>query len=84
MRSQSVTKKITFEVPVYLEDLRASLAPLLLVGEAAEAMRMHPRTLQKFIARGVIKAVRAQQAGSSRVLVPRSEVIRFLTERPSR
>lgn len=80
-RSAKRPKKVTFDVPDYLQELKASLPLLLLFQEAAELLRMHPRTLHRYIANGSIRAMRSMSAGASRVLISRSEILRFLSER---
>jgi excisionase family DNA binding protein len=54
------------------------LKPLATASEAANVLRMSTRHLRRMITSGRITAVRARESGASRVLVPRSEIERFL------
>lgn len=56
----------------------APIAELLTIAETARMLRMSDRNLRRLIARGRIKAMRARQTGSSRVLIPREEIERYL------
>lgn len=62
----------------WIADTVRELKPLTTASEAAEALRMSARHLRRHIAAGRITAVRATEIGSSRVLVPRTEIERFL------
>jgi len=60
-----------------LAEIAAILPLLATIVEVADLLRVNPRTLKRYIASGRIRSVRAD-AGSSRVLIPRAEVERYL------
>lgn len=62
----------------WIAEAVAELKPLVTGAEAADALRVSRRTLARYVATGRLRALRADDAGSSRVLIPRSEVARFL------
>jgi hypothetical protein len=61
-----------------INEIEASLPALATAGEAAHALRMSPRNLRRLIVAGRIGAMRERESGSSRVLVPRAEIGRYL------
>jgi hypothetical protein len=65
--------------PVWIQEAVADLPALTTAAEAARALRTSPRNLRRHIAAGRLKAIRAEETGSSRVLIPRLEIVRFLT-----
>lgn len=64
--------------PDWVCDVVASLQPLVTVAEAARALRMSERNLRRLIVAGRIVRLRARESGSSRVLIPRREIERYL------
>jgi len=62
----------------WIADTVAGLAPLTTASEAAAALRTSPRNLRRMIVDGRIHAVRAKDAGSSRVLIPRASIESYL------
>lgn len=62
----------------WIADVVAQLNPLTSAAEASNALRTSPRNLRRLIAAGRLRAVRAHESGSSRVLVPRLEIERYL------
>lgn len=62
----------------WISETVSHLAPLATANEAAKILRTSPRNLRRMLADGRIKGVRARDTGSSRVLVPRVEVERYL------
>jgi len=62
----------------WIADVVAGLAPLCTASEAANALRMSPRNLRRLIVQGRIGALREKTTGSSRVLIPRVEIERYL------
>ena len=64
--------------PDWVEEALADAPPLLTVPEAAKLLRMSVRSFYRLVSTGRLKAFRAADAGSSRHLVPRSEVGRYL------
>jgi hypothetical protein len=63
----------------WVRDVVAKLPPLVTISETAEAPRMSRRNVARLLARGRLDAVRTGVGGgSSRVLVARAEIARFL------
>lgn len=56
----------------------AELPALATIDEAASQLRMSTRNLRRKIASGEIRALRARESGSSRVLLPAAEIERYL------
>ena len=75
-----MTKKPVESIPDHLQDLATNLPLTMTLQEAAKVMCMHPRTLQRLIADGGLRATRAKLSGGSRVIITRSEVIRWFAE----
>lgn len=65
----------------WIADIIAGLAPLVTASEAATALRTSTRTLRRMVVDGRIGALRAKEAGSSRVLIPRCEIESYLRGR---
>jgi excisionase family DNA binding protein len=63
----------------WIQDTVGQLPRLVTVAETAEALRMSVRNVHRLVARGRLIAVRAGAGGSSRVLVPRAQIARFLS-----
>ncbi|MES1186900.1 MAG: helix-turn-helix domain-containing protein [Myxococcales bacterium] len=61
----------------WIAETVADLPPLATAAEAAKALRTSPRNLRRHVAAGRLKALRAEEAGSSRVLIPRAEIARL-------
>lgn len=70
-------------VPIHLRELVDGLPIMLTFGAVRDVLRTSTRTLRSILSRGEIRYIRAQRSGSSRVLIPRSEVLRWLVERSS-
>ncbi|HVY27034.1 MAG TPA: helix-turn-helix domain-containing protein [Polyangiaceae bacterium] len=64
--------------PDWIAETVAELPALATVKETASVLRTTPRNLRRHVAAGRLRAIRAEETGSSRVLFPRSEVARFL------
>lgn len=64
--------------PDWISDVVGALRPMTTTAEASSALRTSPRNLRRMIADGRLRAVRPREAGSSRVLVPRREIERYL------
>jgi excisionase family DNA binding protein len=62
----------------WLSAILTELPPLLTAEEAASLLRTSRRNLQRWIASGRLRAIAGGVGGSSRVLVPRTEIARFL------
>lgn len=59
-------------------EIENSLPAILTASEAAHALRTSARQLRRLIVAGRIGAMREHASGSSRVLVPRAEIGRYL------
>jgi excisionase family DNA binding protein len=77
-KSKLSVSPIAAAAPAWVTDATAHLPPLLRINEVGAALRTHVRTVRRLIAAGRIRALRSREAGSSRVLVPRAEVARYL------
>lgn len=63
----------------WVQDVVAKLPPLMTISETAKVLRMSARNVSRNVARGRLAAVRTGVGGgSSRVLVARAELARFL------
>jgi excisionase family DNA binding protein len=69
------------QVPAFLRELAEKLPLTLTLQEAADHMKMHPRSVQRLIAKGTIRASRANTKGPARLVIPRSEVLRWFAAR---
>jgi excisionase family DNA binding protein len=72
------------KIPEHLREVAAELPLLLTLEEAATALRMHHRSVQRMVAAGELRACRGKLKGASRVIVPRTEIVRWLVEHPAR
>ena len=61
-----------------IAEIEASLPALATASEAANALRCSPRHLRRLIVAGRIGAMRERESGSSRVIIPRAEIGRYL------
>ena len=70
---------------VSIEDLAADAVsglPGLVTGtDAARLLNVTRRTLRRWISKGRIRAMRTDEGGQSKLLVPRGELKRFIAER---
>jgi excisionase family DNA binding protein len=71
-------------IPDYLRELSEQLPITLDLKETAEVMKMHERSVQRLIASGELKATRSRLSGGSRLIITRSEVVRWFMSRDSR
>lgn len=63
----------------WVRDVVAKLPPLATISETAKTLRMSARTVSRLLAQGRLNAVRTGVGGgSSRVLIARAEIARFL------
>lgn len=62
----------------WIADVVGQLRPMTTAEEASTVLRTSPRNLRRMIADGRLRAVRSRETGSSRVLVPRVEIERYL------
>lgn len=63
----------------WVRDVLVKLPPLATISETAETLRMSRRTVSRLLVQGRLNAVRTGVGGgSSRVLIARAEIARFL------
>jgi excisionase family DNA binding protein len=62
----------------WIQDIVGDLPRLATVTETAKTLRMSARNVRRLVARGQLAVVRTGVGGSSRVLVARAEIARFL------
>jgi excisionase family DNA binding protein len=72
------------EVPEYLRELVSELPVMVGIKQAAAVLNMHARTVQRILAAGEMRGIRPKLSGGSRVIIPRSEIVRYLVEHPAR
>jgi excisionase family DNA binding protein len=72
------------EVPPHLQELATTLPVTMGLAEAAQALCVHPRTVQRMIRVGELQAMRPKLSGGSRLIIPRSEIIRWCIEHSAR
>jgi len=70
------------EVPPHLREQFDAMPLNLLVPEAAEIMRCSVTTIRRRIEDGMLQAICGGKG--SAVLIPRTEILRFMIERPAR
>ncbi|HYQ03544.1 MAG TPA: excisionase family DNA-binding protein [Polyangiaceae bacterium] len=61
-----------------IAEIENSLPLLATANEAAKALRTSGRNIRRLIVAGRITALRARESGSSRVLIPRAEIGRYM------
>jgi excisionase family DNA binding protein len=71
-------------IPPHLQDLAENLPLTLPLKDAAKVLSMHPHTVQRMIVSGEIHAMRSKLRGASRIIIPRSEIIRWCIEHSAR
>jgi excisionase family DNA binding protein len=62
----------------WISETVQTLAPLATAKEAAAVLRMSQRQLRRLIIADRIPAIRGRESGSSRVLVPRASIEKYL------
>jgi len=62
----------------WVQDVLTNLPALVTTSEAAKVLRMSSRNVSRLLARGQLSSVRTGFGGSSRVLIARVEIARFL------
>lgn len=72
------------KIPEHLRELSEELPLTLDLKGAAEVMQMHPRSVQRLIASGELRATRSRLSGGSRLIITRSEVVRWFAARDAR
>ena len=65
-------------VNAWVRDTVAGLPATVTTDEACEALRMSRRNLYRIVAAGKLHARKTAEAGSSRLLIPRAEIERYL------
>jgi len=83
-QASSRSPKKSDKLPEHLRELAEELPLTLDLKEAAAAMKMHPRTVQRLIASGELRATRSRLVGGSRLIITRSEVVRWFAARDAR
>lgn len=73
----SAARKKLELVPDHLVELSEKLPLTLTLQEAAACMKMHVRSVQRLIASGELRATRSRLSGGSRVIITRSEIVRW-------
>ena len=63
-----------------VDALVAELPVMVSAKEAAEFLRVNPRTIRRWAESGRLRTMKLTPEGSGRVLVPRSEIRRLLGE----
>lgn len=69
------------EIPEHLVDVAKALPPLATIPEACAALRMGATTVRGLVRAGQLRAIRSSPTGSARLLIPRSEILRYLESR---
>lgn len=72
------------EIPDHLRELAAELPLTMTIRDAAKVLCMHSRSVQRMVAAGELRAMKTAAAGSARVIIPRSELMRWLAAHPAR
>jgi excisionase family DNA binding protein len=62
----------------WISDVVRDLKPIATIEESAAALRRSTRSVRRLVASGQLDAVRTAEAGSSRVLIPRRAIEKFL------
>jgi hypothetical protein len=83
VRRSGTPRPTALIVPEHLRELADALPIMLTFAAAREVMCTSVRTLRAIVARGEVRCVRSMRSGPARVLIPRSEVIRWMAERSS-
>lgn len=71
----SVRSKINH--PAWVAEATKNCPPLLTAEEASELLRIHPRTLRRYVDAGRLASVRTN-GGAARLLIPSASVADFL------
>lgn len=71
-------QNMSTEPPAWVVDATRDLPPLLRLKEVCAALRVHDRTVRRLIKSGRLHALKYGEAGSSRIIVPRAEIARYL------
>jgi excisionase family DNA binding protein len=75
------SERAAARIPAHLRELVDALPVMLTFRETQAVLHTSTRTLRSMLARGELRYVRSQPAGSARVLIPRAELLRWLIER---
>jgi hypothetical protein len=73
----------TNTLPVELRDIAAELPATLTREHAIEVLHMTERTFSRAVRRGELRIIKTSAGRSGRVIVPRSEILRWMSERMS-
>lgn len=71
-------------IPEHLRELAEKLPLTLDLKEASEALKMNPRSVRRLIASGELRATRSRLAGASKIIITRSELVRWFVSRDAR
>ena len=71
------TKQVD-QTPPWAIEAVSTLPAIAKIAEVSAAIRMCPRTIRRLVETGQLRAVKAREAGSARLLFPRTEVARYL------
>lgn len=71
-------------IPPHLLELAATLPLMCTMGEVLAALRLSERMIRRLVADGSLRAVRSSSTGSARLVIPRSEIIKYLAQHPAR
>lgn len=71
------------KLPDHLRELAKELPITLNLAAAASVLCMHQRSLRRLIASGAIRATRSSLNGSGRIIITRSEVLRWFADHPA-
>jgi excisionase family DNA binding protein len=72
-------KSASSDVPAWVEEAVAGLPVLVTTAEATKVLRTTQRNLYRWIAIGKITAVKDTCGGSTRVLIPKSALVKYLS-----
>lgn len=67
-------------LPAWALDAVSELPPLVSANRTAKFFHVSVRTVSRWIRQGRINSLRTSESGSGRVLIPRLEIARLLTE----
>jgi len=73
MRSDTASK-----VPDWIDDALAQVGPLLTAPEAGAVLRTSKQSVRRLVRAGRLQAVRLAETGSSKILIPRASIEKYL------
>lgn len=72
---------MNIRIPAQLTELAEALPLTLTLAQAAECLHVTVRHVQRMIARGELAVIKSPGGRNARVLITRSELLRWLAER---